>query len=60
MLELRFVNDGKGTPLVGHYRYEVLVNGRRIEAGRVTRHIRTQPWPKLVERLLATREQQGE
>ena len=52
MLIIKIQNDGTGTPEVGNYRYQVMINSTVIESGDVKGHRRSQGWQKLVARVL--------
>ena len=52
MLIIKIQNDGTGTPEIGNYRYQVLVNSTSIEVGDIKGHKRSSGWQKLVARLL--------
>ena len=42
------VNDSTGTPSVGNYRYQVMINDTVIESGAVKGHKRKQGWRGLL------------
>ena len=48
MLIVKIVNDGTGTPEVGNYRYQVMVNDTVIESGEIKKHHRKEGWQKLL------------
>ena len=52
MLIIKIQNDGTGTPEVGNYRYQVLINSTSIEVGDIKGHTRSSGWRKLLVRLL--------
>jgi len=52
MLIIKIQNDGTGTPEIGNYRYQVMVNSTSIEVGDIKGHKRSSGWQKLVVRLL--------
>jgi outer membrane usher protein FimD/PapC len=52
MLIIKIQNDSTGTPEIGNYRYQVMVNERVIERGEVKGHRRSQGWQKLVALVL--------
>ena len=52
MLIIKIQNDGTGTPEIGNYRYQVMVNSTSIESGNIKGHRRSSGWRKLVARLL--------
>jgi hypothetical protein len=52
MLIIKIQNDSTGTPEIGNYRYQVMVNETVIEIGDVKGHRRSQCWQKLVARVL--------
>ena len=52
MLIIKIQNDSTGTPEVGNYRYQVMVNSTVIEIGDVKGHKRGQGWQKLVALVL--------
>jgi len=51
MLIIKIQNDGTGTPEIGNYRYQVLVNSTSIEVGEIRGH-RRGDWRKLVAMML--------
>ena len=51
MLIIKIQNDGTGTPEIGNYRYQVLVNSTSIEVGEIKGHKRGD-WRKLVAMML--------
>ena len=51
MLIIKIQNDGTGTPEIGNYRYQVLVNSTSIEVGDIKGHKRGD-WRKLVAMML--------
>lgn len=51
MLTIKIVNDGTGTPEIGNYRYQVMVNNTMIESGEIKGHKRGD-WRKLVAMML--------
>ena len=48
MLTVKIVNDGTGTPEVGNYRYQVLINETVIESGEIKKHHRKEGWRRLL------------
>jgi hypothetical protein len=48
MLTIRIKNDGTGTPEIGNYDFEVLVNNGIIDFGHVNGHKRSEGWQELV------------
>ena len=52
MLIIKIQNDSTGTPEIGNYRYQVMVNETVIESGEVKGHRRSQGWQKLVALVL--------
>ena len=52
MLIIKIQNDGTGTPEIGNYRYQVMVNDTVIESGKITGFQRIRGWARLVEELI--------
>jgi hypothetical protein len=54
MLIIKIQNDGTGTPEIGNYRYQVMVNDTVIESGEVKGHERKEGWRGLLLNLVDT------
>lgn len=52
MLIVKIQNDGTGTPEIGNYRYQVMVNNSVIESGFIAGHKRAMGWRSLVSDLI--------
>ena len=52
MLTIKIHNDGTGNIETGNYDYEVLINDKVIESGRVENHNRYDGWINLVVMLV--------
>ena len=52
MLIIKIQNDGTGTPEIGNYRYQVMINDAVIESGEVKKHNRKEGWRGLLLNLV--------
>jgi hypothetical protein len=49
MLWLEIINDGTGTPEVGHYHYEVGINHKTLKEGRIENFDRSEGYEALLK-----------